>query len=526
MKKHNKLLLGLILLLAIFLRFFSLGNNPPSLYWEEAALGYDAYSILKTGKDFHGHSWPLVAFESFGDYKPSMYFYATVPFITLFDLTPLAIRFPSALFGSLTVLLLFYLTKQFFKKPTVPLLSSLFLAISPWHIQLSRTAFEANLGLFFITLGVWLFIKGTQKTKWLIISVIPLSLSMYTYHANRVLVPILGLALGLFYLKKLVKNKTQTAIALLIFTMLTFPLAIRLNTPKVKQRFLETSAFSDLKPINQSSQLILEDGGGLVPRLVHHRFFSYSKVFINHYLDHFKLDYLFFSGDQNPRHSTQSVGGLYMIQFPLLLFGLFWLVSSKKSLFLPIILWLILAPVPSALTKTTPHALRSLSLVIPLSIISAYGLSKLLKQKWLTFFCLLVLLFEFSRYQYIYHLDYPKLHQSQWQYGYQELIESIEIVKTDYQNIYLTRELGRPSIYYWFYTKTNPTLVQATESTVKKDQGEFLEFDNLKFGLPQNNQYSLNSLIIAGPTDQVPFNNPQKIIYNLNHEPVFYLYQN
>ena len=55
MKKLDKLLLSLILLLAIFLRFFNLSNNPPSLYWEEAALGYDAYSILKTGKDFHGH---------------------------------------------------------------------------------------------------------------------------------------------------------------------------------------------------------------------------------------------------------------------------------------------------------------------------------------------------------------------------------------------------------------------------------------------------------------------------------------
>ncbi|MFH2061503.1 MAG: phospholipid carrier-dependent glycosyltransferase, partial [Candidatus Beckwithbacteria bacterium] len=131
MKKLDKIFLGLIVFLAIFLRFVNLGSNPPSLYWEEAALGYDAYSILKTGKDFHGNPWPLVAFESFGDYKPSLYFYTTVPFIALFDLTPLAVRFPSALFGSLTVLLVFLFAKQFFKKPTVPLLSALFLCLSP-----------------------------------------------------------------------------------------------------------------------------------------------------------------------------------------------------------------------------------------------------------------------------------------------------------------------------------------------------------------------------------------------------------
>lgn len=524
MKKLDKLFLALILSLAIVLRFFNLSSNPPSLYWEEAALGYDAYSILKTGKDFHGHPWPLVAFESFGDYKPSLYFYATVPFVALFDLTPLAVRFPSALFGSLTILILFFLTKQFFKKPTIPLLSSLFLAISPWHLQLSRAAFEATLGLFLVTLGVWLFIKGTQKNNWLIISVIPLTLSMYTYHANRVLVPILGLALGLFYLKNLLSFKTRAIPALLIFIIWSLPLTSKLNTPAVKQRFLETSAFSSLQPIIESNQFILEDGGGLIPRIIHHRFFSYSKVFFLNYFDHFRLDYLFFSGDLNPRHSTQSVGSLYLVQLPLLLLGLFSLIKLKKSTLNPIIIWLLLAPVPAALTLATPHAIRSLSLVIPLSILSTYGFSIILKQKWLKLFCLLILLFEFSRYQYIYHLDYPKLYQSHWQYGYQELVEYLEPIKDDYQNIYLTRELGRPSIYYWFYTKTNPALVQASDSIVQKDQGEFLEFENLKFGLPSNNQYSSNSLIITGPTDNLSLDNPIKIIYNLSNEPVFYLY--
>ena len=184
MKLNHKILLLLVLVLTVLLRFYNISSNPPSLYWEEAALGYDAYSILRTGKDFHGSPWPLVAFESFGDYKPSMYFYATVPFVSLFKLTPLAVRFPSALFGSLTVLLIFLLTKEFFKKPTIPLLSALFLSLSPWHLQLSRVGFEANLGLFFVALGAWLFKKGLKKPILMIISVISLALSMYTYHSS------------------------------------------------------------------------------------------------------------------------------------------------------------------------------------------------------------------------------------------------------------------------------------------------------------------------------------------------------
>ncbi|MBU1085684.1 glycosyltransferase family 39 protein, partial [Patescibacteria group bacterium] len=335
MKKLDKIFLGLIIFLAIFLRFVNLGSNPPSLYWEEAALGYDAYSILKTGKDFHGNPWPLVAFESFGDYKPSLYFYTTVPFIALFDLTPLAVRFPSALFGSLTVLLVFLFAKQFFKKPTVPLLSALFLCLSPWHLQLSRAGFEANLGLFLVTLGAWLFTKGAKKPLWLILSVIPLGLSMYAYHANRVLVPLLGLSFGLLYLKKLLTNKSKSLIAIFLFILISLPLSLRLNTPEVKQRFLETSAFSDSALVIESNQLISQDGGGPVSRLIHHRYWFYTKTFLDHYLDHFNFNYLFISGDSNPRHSTQLVGSLYLIQLPLLIFGLFSLFKNKKSELIP-----------------------------------------------------------------------------------------------------------------------------------------------------------------------------------------------
>src|SRR5215207_2988516 len=86
-----------ILLVAFFLRLYQVTQLSP--YWEEVALGYDAYSILKTGKDHHGNSWPLVAFESFGDWKPSLYFYAIVPFIQLFGLNTFSVRLPSILSG-------------------------------------------------------------------------------------------------------------------------------------------------------------------------------------------------------------------------------------------------------------------------------------------------------------------------------------------------------------------------------------------------------------------------------------------
>ena len=70
----------LILSLAAFLRLYHL-DSLTSPYWEEAALAYDSYSLLKTGQDHHGNDWPIVAFESFGDSKVHFYFYSALPFI-------------------------------------------------------------------------------------------------------------------------------------------------------------------------------------------------------------------------------------------------------------------------------------------------------------------------------------------------------------------------------------------------------------------------------------------------------------
>jgi len=61
----SKTLLVVIILLASFLRLYNLANVPPHLTPDEASLGYNAYSILKTGKDEYGKFMPII-FKSFG----------------------------------------------------------------------------------------------------------------------------------------------------------------------------------------------------------------------------------------------------------------------------------------------------------------------------------------------------------------------------------------------------------------------------------------------------------------------------
>ena len=98
-KVHTVLLFVLIAVIAIWTRLYQLDSLPISPYWEEVALGYDAYSLLNTGKDHHANPWPILAVESFGDWKPSGYFYAAVPSVALFNLSVFAVRLPAALAG-------------------------------------------------------------------------------------------------------------------------------------------------------------------------------------------------------------------------------------------------------------------------------------------------------------------------------------------------------------------------------------------------------------------------------------------
>src|SRR3989344_4820167 len=182
MNNKTRIAFFIIIFLAFALRFVKLGSLPPSLTWDEASWGYNAYSLGVDARDEFGKFLPIQYLESFGDFKPPVYAYLDVFPVKIFGLNEFAVRFPSALFGVLTVLVTYFLTKRIFwdskSKELYGLLSALFLAISQWHIMLSRAAFEPNVATFFLVGGVWLFICAMQKNSWnLIFSAIFFALS-------------------------------------------------------------------------------------------------------------------------------------------------------------------------------------------------------------------------------------------------------------------------------------------------------------------------------------------------------------
>ena len=92
----TKILLTIAIVSSLFVRLIFWQKTP--LLWDEAALGYNAYSILETGRDEYGQILPII-FKSFGDYKPGFYVYLTLPFIKVFGLNELSVRLPSIILG-------------------------------------------------------------------------------------------------------------------------------------------------------------------------------------------------------------------------------------------------------------------------------------------------------------------------------------------------------------------------------------------------------------------------------------------
>ena len=511
-----------IFLLAVFLRFWQLGQNPPSLTWDEASWGYNAYSLGIDGKDEFGRFLPLNYLESFGDFKPPVYAYLDILPIKLFGLNEFTTRFPSAFFGVLTVLTTYFLTKRIFwnskSKELYALLSALFLAISPWHIMLSRAAFEANVATFFIVGGIWFFLKGIQEKKWNIVySIIFFILSMYTFNTARIAAPLLVLFLGITFRKKLIENIEQTFIAVLIGILLILPTLGFLFSPQASLRFKEVNIFSDIDVIKTSNQEIINDSSTW-SRIMHNRRVGYALSYLKHYFDNFNPSFLFIKGDGNPKFSTQDVGQMYLWDLPFFIGGILMLCRKRTGFWWIIPAWILIGVLPAATARETPHALRIETTLPTFQILVAYGFSQFLFyiRKHTKFFKATVIfvgLLLFANFFYFfrnYIVHYSYIFSGEWQYGYRDSIEYVKSVERNFNNIYITSDMGRPYIYYLFYTKTDPSVFR-NNSIIRRDAFGFVTVDRFgKYNFLNeftkiNNRKDSKNLFI-----QTPSNVPEK----------------
>jgi len=502
-----KLLLVAIFLISVFLRTYEVGSYPP-LLWDEAALGYNSYSILKTGKDEYGAILPLI-FKSFGDYKPGLYIYASLPFIATLGLTEIGIRSVSIICGILICIFLYKLTNS----KSVFLLS----AITPFLVHYSRGAWETNMATFFLLLSVFFYIKKKP-----FLAILLLGINLYVYQSGK----FLSLSFFVFYL---VNQPKEYLKKIPILIVIAIPLLIGLFSGNDGNRLQVVSLLSYPRTEKEVVE-IKQEVGELRYNLFFSQPFFFLKNFATRYLNHFSPQFLFTQGDwQNPRHGAPYTGVLLYTCIILLPIGLF---NFKKSPINNLMLfWLIVAPVAASLTRDQIQATRSMSMAIPLVYFSGFGLQFLFqKQKYLG---LIVAIFSFLSLTYYSDLYFNHMinkSPKDWLYGYKESINFIQ--KKSYDNIYMTDFYGQPYIYYLFYSKYDPVRYQQKNSYQETgvDTGRVTNIDNIKFDSPSFSDLSKknNSLVIFSDDEILRQNLDKKLftpIGKIGNLYTFYAYE-
>ena len=494
-------LLILIVILAFSLRVYKLGDYPLGLTWDEPALGYNAYSILKTGRDEYGKLLPIT-FKSFGDYKPGLFIYYLLPSVAFFGLTKFAIRLPSALAGVGAVVAIFFLTKTIFGKRKkfayLPYLSSLLLAISPWNIHFSRGAWEVNLALFTIVLGVIFFLRSikTKEIKFFLLTFFFFTFSFYVYHGAKVFL-IVFLAGSLVFLWQDLKRLTtrKKKIGFVLLALLLVPLFTSFQGSANRARVM--SIFSYQRPDEEVAEILAQE-----ERLAKLNFYLYHTETLNkvrwitsRYFSHFSGKFLFFEGDwQSPRHSAPYMGMMYYVEIPFLIAGIGYVLTKVKRREKNLLLWwLLISPIPAAVTRDAVHGIRSYWMVIPLMIFTALGicvsgswLKKKSKKLFLisSFLLFLGYLFCFILYLDLYYIHFSKKNSAGWNYGMEEVANLIGEGKERYEKIVVTPEYGQPYIFYLFYTQYPPKNYQP-QAYLKEDPwgdvGLVENIDNIEF---------------------------------------------
>lgn len=540
-------LLLIVVFIAIFLRVYKLGSVPPSLNWDEVSLGYNAYSILHTGKDEYGKFLPLVL-QSYDDYKPALYTYLAIPAVAMLGLTEIAVRLPSAIFGVIAIILVYFLITELLggrkvtilnkeiKSQYVGVLTALILAISPWHLQFSRVAFESNVGLTINIAVFFLFLKGLKKAAFLPISFFVGALNIHMYQSDRVFTPLFLIALSLIFYKQLLKVKKWFVLGVLLAFLITLPFIVyTLTNSNALLRAKGVSVFSEQQLVERSSSKLLQDfeTNNIVGQVFDNRRIEFGKAVISGYISHFDLNWLFITGDI-ARHHAPFMGLLYLFELPFLFIGIYFILFLKFDwrYKLSFFSYFLLVPIPASITSGVPHAVRTLNFEWTFEFFIALGLITsiifIYNQKnkplaiFFKLFAIVYLLFSIINISYYinqYFVQQNYYNSSDWLYGYKQMIFYVDSQKSKYEKVIVENQVpfDQSYMFFLFYLKVDPFYYQGLGGT---KTGGFKEehkgFYNLTFKhLPDIKDFG--KILIVGKPGNIPENlKNRKLFYYLN----------
>lgn len=464
--RKQTLVLFLILLLAVFLRFSSLAKIPSGLLPEEASNGWNAYSILKTGRDEWGKFFPVV-FRETGGFKLALNSYLTVPAVFFFGLTEFAVRFSSFLAGVLSVFLTYFLVKTLFKKENYALTAAFFLSISPWHISVGRYGMDVNLALPLFLTGLIFFLKAQVKPKLLILSAIFFGLTFYSYFSYLIFTPLF--IIGAVFLTRKTFWATGRKKYLFLFFLLLFIFFLPyLSSAAIFTRFSQVTSGEKIgftNRINEHRQACSKAYPSPACLLIYNKFTDRVVELTRNYINHYSVTTFFLYGSEyNKAGMPQRWGFLYPFEFVLIIAGLVFLI--RKNLFPPVLLfWLFLYALPSA-ASGEGHIWRMFTILPLPQIFGGIGFCELTPRRkniWLTLTFIAVIFFFLSRFWLDYTGFFPYFQGRNSYTGFRDVYQYALGKEKDYDQIIIAPiNLGFDQlyIYYLFYSRYNPRFYQ------------------------------------------------------------------
>lgn len=460
-----------IIIIAAFLRLWQLSNVPPSPSLDEVSIGYNAYSILKTGKDEYGESFPILL-RAYDDWRPALYAYLTIPFVSLFGLSALAVRLPSVILSVLTVFATYFLVKELFNtarfSKQYAITAAFLLAISPWHMYISRLGHEANAGLAFLIFAMLFFLKQRYYVTSLFFV-----LSFISYQSEKIVIPIIVVGLVLLFRQKLVAHKEQVILALLIGLIILIPFIKVTLSPNALIRFEATNIFTSQKERFDSQAIRLAksvEEKDIFGQILYNRRVLAGQIFLEGYISHFHPLWLF-ANQASDRHKVPNLGLLYLWEAPLILLGIitFMRGTFDRRVKIFLLLWFFAAPLPAALTTDAPHAMRSYTMLPTWQIFSALGVSFLLRfirssrQRMIIFFAGAIIVIASLVYLYYqYFLVFRKTQSASFQYALSYAIPYVLAYENMYDKIIFSNadNLYQSYMFFLFYSGYDPVLYQ------------------------------------------------------------------
>ncbi len=459
-----KILLFLILLVGFFIRMYHLDSVPATLSPDEAAIGYNAYSLWKTGADEHGVFLPLVL-QSFGDWKLPIYPLLTIIPIFLFGLTEVSVRLVSVFSGVAGILLIYVLSKKLFKNTTVSLFAALFYALNPWSIYFSRQAIEPNVAVVFFLGGLVLFFESMEqkKQRLLLYSFLLFGLTLFTYHAWVVFMPFFAFFLVILFRSKMKKCVFAYAgCGLFLFLVLvSFVSNISTGFNKISDSGVFTNAgviyarAEKLRTDNPTEPLLLQ-------KFLHTKYLGVPYQILQNYIGVFSPSFLFDKGGEKLLYTTGFTGDFYLFDALLLIVGAYFLIKTNNKNIPFLLLWLLISPIPSIITKDSPSSTRLYQMMPLFVLLSAYGVYEIFvflkKNKmlfWLggiTLSFLFLLNCVFFLDIYFNHFNFERVRFL----GFGQKQAVILSQKYPKLNIVMKSPDNFPYIYFLFYNKYDP----------------------------------------------------------------------